>query len=244
MTHQLPQRTKRFSRKGMTFVEIMFAMIIGTAFVLIIAQFSVDIVRSSLRSQSNAQNDLTEWGIYQGITVDTRTANGMALFKTFSNAADFADVSMEIPTLTDVALTRGDFLVLTQTTEVPSAPSTPNFNTTVITGYIYTDGTPANSGKGIFQKFTYAVPSAERGNSLETILTAHKSTFAANLTTLATGLTATHSDNATTSPTNRAFMIRSTTLRSGMLNLSVSTGNVSTRTNNEKLIETAFFIRN
>jgi hypothetical protein len=222
----------------------MIAMTIGTVFVLIIASFTVDLVRSSLRTQNKAQNDLTEWGIYQGITVDTRTANGMTLYKTFSNSADFADVTMQVPSRTDV--TRGDFLVLTQTTQVPSAPSSPNFNITAITGYIYTDGTPADSGNGIFQKFTYAVPSAEQGNSLETILTAHKSTIAASLTTIATGLTATHSDNASSpsSPKNRAFMIRNALLSSGMLNLSVSTGYVGTRTNNEKLIETAFFIRN
>jgi prepilin-type N-terminal cleavage/methylation domain-containing protein len=225
------QRTKW---KGFTLTEIMIAATISVLVFGFAAAFMIQATRASLRTQSASQNDLTEWGIYQGIAVDTRTANGMTLYKTFSNPSDFDSSSKQII----VNTTRGDFLVLSQSTQQANAQR-PTYIS--LTGYVYQDGSPANTGKGTFKKFTFAVPTGERNNTLETILTNNINNF--KWLTVAEGLNATNSDNDSTNPVNRAFLYRSTKLRSGVLNLQVNTGYIGTRTADAKLIETAFFIR-
>jgi len=219
--------------KGFTLTEILIAATLSVTLVGLSVTFLIQATRSTLRTQSTSQNDLTEWGIYQGIAVDTRTANGMTLYKT-KNPSDFSDSSKQITTNT----TRGDFLVLSQSTQQPNTQR-PTYIS--ITGYIYEDGTPANTGKGTLKKFTLTVPSGQQNNALETILTANINRL--TYTIIAEGLTATNSDNDPTTPTNRAFLYRSTSLRSGVLNLQVNTGFTGTQTIDAKLIETAFFIR-
>ena len=218
---------------GITLVEMMFSLTIGVVILGASVGFLVEATRSSLRVQNKTQNDLTEWGIYAGVTVDTRSANGMTLYKTF-NPSSFVDSSYEI---TDQTTThRGDFLVLSKTTQPPNS-LIPSFLS--LTGYIYTAG--ATLGTGTFQKFVYTVPVAEQTNSLETILTAHYSNFV--LLPVAFGLDATNSDNDPTTPTNRAFLYRDSVHRSGVLNLLINSGSSVTNTANTKLVETAFYIR-
>ena len=221
----------------MTLVEMMFALVISVMVLGVSVGFLVEATRATLRVQSNTQNDLTEWGIYAGITIDTRIANGMTLYKDF-NAASFLDHTYRITDKTSTvtnSATRGDFLVLSQSTQDPGSSVT---SYSALTGYLYTAGAP---GKGTFTKFTFLVPSAEKNHDLETILSAHYNQFV--FRTVATGLDATHSDNATTGAQNRAFQYRSTVSNSGVLNLEVSTGYANVRTADKKLIETAFFIR-
>jgi prepilin-type N-terminal cleavage/methylation domain-containing protein len=216
---------------GMTLVEMMFALVISVVVLGIAVNFLVEATRSTLRVQSNTQNDLTDWGISAGITIDTRTANGMTLFKDFS-ASSFDSTTDEITTND----TRGDFLVLSRSSQEDGSKAATYLS---LTGYLYTAG--ATAGTGTFQKFTYAVPDGEKSLTLETILSTHRSDF--KFQAIAKGLDATHSDNAAT-PKNRAFLFRSYKLRSGVLNLEVSTGYKNVGTSNSKLIETAFFIRN
>lgn len=216
----------------MTLVEMMFALVISVVVLGIAVNFLVEATRATLRVQSNSQNDLTDWGISAGITIDTRTANGMTLYKSFT-ASSFDTTSDEITTNS----TRGDFLVLSKTIQEDGSKIA---SYSSLTGYVYTAG--ATPGTGTFKKFIYAVPDLEKNLTLETILSTHYSDF--KFETIATGLEATHSDNASSSPTNRAFLFRSYKLRSGVLNLQVTTGFKTAGTANSKLIETAFFIRN
>ena len=219
---------------GMTLVEMMFALTIGVVILGISTGFLVEVTRATLKTQNSSQNDLTEWGMYTGVTIDTRSANGMTLYKTFAPAS-FVDSTQRIVTNT----TRGDFLLLTDST-LPTNSSNPPVYLSM-TGYVYTAGVPLGSGTGTFQKFTYQVPLAEQTNALETILTAHYSHFV--LVPVAGGLEATNSDNDPVHPTNRAFLYRSTVKRSGVLNLQINSGSSSTNTANTKLVETSFYIR-
>jgi hypothetical protein len=216
----------------MTLVEMMFALTIGVVILGISTGFLVEVTRATLKTQNVSQNDLTEWGMYTGVTIDTRSANGMTLYKSFAPAS-FADSTDRITTNT----TRGDFLLLTNSTLPTNSIDPPVYQS--MTGYVYTAG--AKPGTGTFQKFTYQVPVAEQTNALETILTAHYSHFV--FVPVAVGLDATNSDNDPATPTNRAFLYRSTIKRSGVLNLQINSGFSSTNTANAKLVETSFYIR-
>ena len=233
-------KSTRFTRcQGISLVELMTGLAISTVIVVASLDFMIEATRSTLRTQNNSRNDLTEWGIYTGITIDTRTANGMTLFKDFTPSS-FNDPTDEIGSPTSLTGTlRGDFLVLTKSSQ-PDNNTPSKFLS--LTGYVYQAG--ATAGTGTFQRFTYTVPTAEQGNTLETILTAHYASFI--FITVASGLDATISDHAPSpaTPQNRAFLFRDYTLRSAVLNLQVSQGYSGTHTDNTKLIETAFYIRN
>jgi hypothetical protein len=157
----------------------------------------------------------------------------MTIYRTFSNPTDFSDATKQITTNAD----RGDFLVLTQTTQQANI-KTPTYTSLIL--YVFqADETDATTGLvGAFKKATFAVPTGEQNNLLETILTNNKSNF--KFLVIAQGLKATNADKYST---NRAFLCRSKTLRSAVLNLEVSIGYSGTHTANAKLIETAFFIR-
>src|ERR1019366_327906 len=66
-------------RNGFTLVEIMIAGAIATIIGAAAMGFVIEATRATLKTQSNSRNDLTEWGIYTGITIDSRVANGMVL---------------------------------------------------------------------------------------------------------------------------------------------------------------------
>lgn len=217
--------------RGMTLVEIMFAMSIGVVVLGIALNMLIGATRATRRVQSNTENDLTEWGVSASVTIDTRIANGMSIYKDFA-LANFNDASDRITT--DSA--RGNFLVLTQSRQAADSKTT---TYTTLSGYLYTAG--ATTGTGTFKRFAYNVPTADSTKTLEEILAAHYNDF--QFVLLATGLEATHSDGATI-PTNRAFQCRSFKLHSGVLNLEITSGFAKTGTKNTKLIETAFFIRN
>lgn len=226
--------------RGFTLVEIAIATTISTLIVIASLGFLLEATRATMRTQNNSQNDLTEWGIYSGITIDSRVANGLNIYKDFTAASFNAladQISDKANTVTGLG-NRGDFLVLSKSTQ-------PDDNTPAkflsLTGYVFDPGSPIDGGKGTFKKFVYSVPTAEQGNTLEAILTAHYASFV--LITVANGLDAVITDGAPSAAQKRAFLYRDVKLHSAVLNLQVRNGFTGTRTDNAKLIETAFFIR-
>ncbi|MFT3781193.1 MAG: prepilin-type N-terminal cleavage/methylation domain-containing protein [Nibricoccus sp.] len=218
----MKQNRSQFFRKcaGMTLPELMIASTLGAVVIAMAAVFLVQGVRYSLKTQSVSENELIEWGIYSHLTIDSRAANGMAIYANFLPAS-YADSTKR---LGDEK--RGNFLVLSCSSNKTGAQK-PYISSLIC--YLYSEPTP---GAGTFKRCIFTVPTSEQQNTLEKILNDHYNEF--GFSTVADSLTA---------PNGSAFVNRSTKLKSAVLNLQVTKGSSVTKTSSSKLIETAFYVR-
>lgn len=209
---------------GFTLVEIMIASAIGLVLCGTAAWFVVEGTRISLKTAASSTNDLAEWGIFAGMTVDSKTANGMIMYPTF----DKATLADRTKRLTDRG--QGNVLILTKLTQ-PTRDNPAKYEQ--FTGYVF-DPTYKT-----LKKFVHVIPSDEQdpADTAEIILAGIFDKL--QLSTLATNV-------SVTSPTlqgNKAFLLRSKANLSAVLNVQISSGNANVSTGKSKLIEATFFVR-
>ena len=214
----------------------MIATTIGVAAIAAATGFLMEATRSTIRASNNSNSDLAVWDIYAQISIDSKVANGMIIYKDFTKSS----FDPTLPT-TNVRLAsglRGDALILTKSLSTLTASEITN-----IVGFYF------DASTSTFRRFQFAISSPNTTDSIETILTNNYATLVAKSEIMATNVSATIMNPDPNTPTNpnssdpnlRAFLCRDQSGQSGVLNilLKVSTGNQTAY----KLIESAFVVR-
>lgn len=212
-------------KRGLTLTEVLVASSISVALGASAMWFVTEGTRSSLKAASTSINDISQWSIFTAISVDSKIANGMTVYKNFTRE-EMKDNSFRLNNAE-----RGNVLILTRSIQKPNAKKT---SYTQITGYIFS-ATTKN-----LRKFVYAVPEAEQGNpalgvepkTLEEILIDNFETFAPR--SIADEL------HPTTTGAG-VFLVRERG-QSGILTVESIQG-TNTRHKSKKLIDASFFIR-
>jgi prepilin-type N-terminal cleavage/methylation domain-containing protein len=220
-------RDSRHDQRGYTLSEILIAMSLSVVVLAAATWFMVEGTRASMKTTNNSINDLSQWSIFTAISVDSKVANGMEVYRTFT-AADMSD-----PTKRLDKDQRGNVLILTRSHQVGNSRQATYDQ---ITGYIYS-ATTKN-----LRKFVYTVPPSEQGNpatgtppaTLEQILVN-------NLTNFAPGSIA-DNVNKPDAAWGGVFLVRQKG-QSGILTIESVQGEGNTHSVNKKLIDAAFFIR-
>lgn len=159
----MTSKPTRSSRRGYSLVEVLIAMslsvIVGGAAVW----FIVEGTRYSLRTTASATNDFIQWSISSRLQLDSKLANGAAIYSDLTTGAVKSN-------LRRTGGQRGNLLVLSLSERDPGS-SRSRF--TRITGYLYAPGTTTLS------KFEHTVSSAQQAAyaDLETIITTNLSGF-------------------------------------------------------------------
>lgn len=220
---------KTISRRlagGYTLSEVLIAMSIGTAIAGTATWFMVEGARIALKTTNTSLNDLSQWSIFTAISVDSKVANAVSVYSTFT-ATDMANATKRLD-----AKACGNVLILSRSHQ---DAGTKLSVIDEITGYVF------NESGGILRKFKYATLPAERGEtgsppfSLEKILTDNLALGTFQMRKVADHL------NAITAGRG-IFLVREKG-RSGLLTVEAVQGAGSTHIVNKKLIEASFFIR-
>lgn len=229
-------KKKPHSQSGMTLVEIMVAMLLGTAIIATATSFLVEVTRATVKTTNRSSGDLMTWDIYAQISIDSKVANGMCIYKDFTKASFDPDVNFS--NVRKPSGARGDLLVLTRSE--PTGNLTNPTRITNVVGFYY------DRAASTFKRFTFPLNSTD---SVERILTDNYGAMIAASVTLATDVTATVVNPDLTSPSNpdpsdpnpRAFLCRDQKGQSGVLNIQLltQTGNLK----NYKIVEAAFVVR-
>lgn len=215
--------TKQKRARGFTLVEVLLAAAIGSVVIASASWFMVECLRATIASENMNRNNIAEWGIVSSITIDSKVANGMYLYK--NAVASSYDTS-------DDRLTsgkHGNLLVLTRTEQ---ATSDTVAKIELITCYVF------NPTTSTLKKATYTPTATEQIQDLETILTANYSSL--SFKTVATEVTQNYA-GTTTDPAG-AFYYRDSDNQSGVLSVEKAIAGRGTTTK-KKLIESAFNIR-
>ncbi|MGC4074993.1 MAG: prepilin-type N-terminal cleavage/methylation domain-containing protein [Nibricoccus sp.] len=210
----------RSLRRGFTLSEVMVAMTIGAAIAGTATWFMVEGARISYKTTNTSINDLSQWSIFTAISVDTKVANGMAIYASFLQP-DIADDTKRLN-----KDQRGQVLILTRSHQDQNSKKSVY---DLITGYVYASSTKT------LRKFQYVVTAAEQGANpatLEEILNNNYTNF--TFTKVATDLTAVDSAGV--------FLVRQKG-QSGILTVESAQGSGNAQVISKKLIEASFFIR-
>lgn len=150
-------------RRGFTLVEIMIASAIAVAFSAMALWFMVQSTRTSMRTLSNIDNDLEQWSISNRLLIDSKLANGVAVFDSFATSS-FTTAKGLGPG------ERGNFLVLSQSDPIAGSTQSQFIS---LWGYVY------DSTNQRLSKFEYTVTAADRtaGTPLVDLLTNYYSQF-------------------------------------------------------------------
>ena len=221
-------------RSGFTLTEVIIAMSISTVIAGMAVWFMVEGARSSVKATNTTINDLSQWSIFTAISVDSRTANGMAIYQSFT-AADMSDKTKRVSLGTVDPVTSkpdplGNVLILSLGHQAQGSKKTIYDQ---ITGYVY------NSTTKTLRKFVYTVPAAEKGNAalnvdpatLEEILVNNIASFSMRKV----------ADNLNMVDPRGVFLIRGD--QSGVLTVESVHGDGNARAVSKKLIDASFFIR-
>lgn len=220
----LSRRPLRSSR-GYTLSEVLIAMSIGVVVLATATWFMVEGTRVSMKTTNNSINDLSQWSIFTAISVDSKVANGMEIYSTFTTA-DLND-----PTKRLDKDQRGNVLILTRSHQTGNSRLATYDQ---ITGYIYS-ATTKN-----LRKFVYKVPASEQGDAttppatLEQILVNNLTSFSPH--SIAENV------NTPNSAWGGVFLVRQKG-QSGILTIESVQGDGNSHIVNKKLIDAAFFIR-
>jgi hypothetical protein len=213
-------------KRGYTLTEILIASSISVAVGGAAMWFLVEGSRSSVKSTNTSINDLSQWSIFTAISVDSKTANGMAVYK------DFTKDDMKDSTVRLNNGERGNVLILTRGKALAGSTAT---SYTQVTGYVFTPS------KKTLRKFVYNVPTSEQGDpatntkpkTLEEILVDNFDTF--SFRNVADNLQPTDSGVG-------VFLVRERG-HSGILTVESIQGDGNKRAVSKKLIDASFFIR-
>ena len=211
--------------RGYTISELLIAMSISVVIGGAATWFLVEGTRSSLKTTNLSLSDLSQWSIFTAISVDSKVANGMSVYGSFTES------SMADSTMRKVNGERGNVLILSRSTQ-PTGSKKATYKQ--ITGYVFTPGTK------LLRKFTYEVPASEQGNpatgvepaTLEEILVNNLRSFSFSKV----------SDELVSVDAGGVFLVRQTG-QSGILAVESQQGGASGSTAIKKLIEASFFIR-
>ncbi len=213
-------------KRGLTLTEVLIATGLSVALGSAAMWFLMEGTKSSLKATNTSINDISQWSIFTAISVDSKIANGMAVYKHFTKD-DLKDISLRLNNSE-----RGNVLILTRGVQQEKAKKT---SYTQITGYVYS---PTSKN---LRKFVYDVPASEQGNAdfniepktLEQILIDNFETFA--LRSIADEL-------RPTSTGVGVFLVRERG-QSGILTVESIQGAGTQNAVSKKLIDASFFIR-
>jgi prepilin-type N-terminal cleavage/methylation domain-containing protein len=220
---------KTLSRRncGYTLSEVLIAMSIGVVILGTATWFMIEGARVSMKTTNNSINDLSQWSIFTAISVDSKVANGMEVYRTFTSA-DLNDSTKRLD-----KDQRGNVLILTRSHQEGNSRQATYDQ---ITGYIYS-ATTKN-----LRKFVYIVPPSEKGDpatntppaTLEQILVNNLTTFSPR--SIADNV------HVPDSAWGGVFLVRQKG-QSGILTIESVQGDGNAQITNKKLIDAAFFIR-
>lgn len=206
------------STAAFTLVEIMIAAAIGLPVAAGAVWFLFEATRTYYATSSASLNNFAQWGLASRLNIDTRTANGLAIYEEY-------DMTKVSPTLRrDTATPRGNFLVLSSSTYDPATKKSV-FNH--LTGYVY------DSSKQTLSKFEYDVPDTYKSPTpaiLETILSDNIDKF--QFTEMARGVSALMSGGP--------FFYRAKNYASAAFRLVTGT---TLHTTDNRVVEASFFVR-
>ncbi len=213
-------------KRGYTLTEIIIASSISVAIGGAAMWFLVEGSRSSVKATNTSITDLSQWSIFTAISVDSKTANGMAVYKAFTKD-DMKDSTLRLNNDG-----RGNVLILTRG-RAEAGSTTTSYRQ--ITGYVFTPSTKT------LRKFVYEVPASERGDpatgvrpkTLEEILVDNFDHF--HFRPVADNLLPTESGTG-------VFLVRERG-HSGILTVESVQGDGNKRAVSKKLIDASFFIR-
>ncbi|ATC62734.1 hypothetical protein CMV30_01435 [Nibricoccus aquaticus] len=215
----------RSRKRGYTLTEVLIALGISVALGGAATWFMMEGARASLKATNNSVNDLAQWSIFVAISVDSKTANGMSVYSTFT-PADMADSTKRLN-----KDGRGNVLILTKSSQ-DAGSSRAAYDK--ITGYIYSPTTKN------LRKFEYTVTAAEKGDLATNVLPATlEEILVNNYTTLVPHIIG---ENLTPPVTGFGVFLVRERGHSGILSIEAAQG-IDARTVNKKLIEASFFIR-
>jgi hypothetical protein len=150
-------------RRGHSLVEVLIAMSISVVVAGASVWFIAEGTRYSMRTTASATNDFIQWSISSRLQLDSKLANGAAIYSNLTAA------SIK-PNLRRIGGQRGNLLILSLSERDPGSARS---RFTRVTGYVYAPGT------NILSKFEHIVSSAQQSSyaDLETILTTNLSGF-------------------------------------------------------------------
>jgi len=217
-------------KRGFTLTEVIIAMTISVAIGGTATWFLVEGTKASLKAANTSIADLSQWSIFTAISVDSKVANGMAVYRTFT-AADMADSTKRVTEggVDNDANPRGNVLILTRSAQGANSKFA---HYEQITGYVYSSSTK------LLRKFTYEVPVSEQGTAttqpatLEQILNDHLTNFAFQKV----------AGDLVTASSGGVFLVRKEG-SSGILAVQSEQGGTNNQVSSKKLIEASFFIR-
>lgn len=230
--------SRRSGRSAYTLVEVMISasvslLVTGGALWLLVAG-----VRSSTLATSGAVNDLTQWGIASRLWVDARIANGITIYEGYTTA------KVE-RWLRRVVNDGGNFMVFSLSSQESNSVLA---SYSKITGYYFTPTANTTPATGTIYRFDYTVSSADQSSNkpLDDILKDNRTAIMASAKVVATNITTFMTTNVvsgnTTTTVPTVFLCRAAGTVA-TLACSVSTGVVSQKTFQQKVIEATFFIR-
>ncbi|PTY04809.1 hypothetical protein DB347_19085 [Opitutaceae bacterium EW11] len=146
----------------------MIASAIAVTILGITAYFIVESTRATLKGTAISQNNMDQWSLTSRLMLDSRQANGMAIYD------DLVTTSLTFEKRITTPTSQGNLLIFSRS-YIPSG-SNPNTNPSYsrIIGYLYKED------KKTLYKFEYEVSSAEQTPtpaSLEDILINNKGNF-------------------------------------------------------------------
>ena len=116
---KLPRSQSIRARLGYTLTEVLIGISLSVAIGGAATWFLMEGTRASLKTTNISASDLSQWSIFTAISVDSKIANGMAVYRAFT-VSDLDDSSKRMTNGE-----RGNVLILSRSTQSSGSKKAP-----------------------------------------------------------------------------------------------------------------------